>query len=168
MRRALIDDMSAVADLQWQWRVEEWSGEPAVDRQAFSASLRAWADRRRRSHPAFVAVKEGRTVGMGWLATLERVPTPVNAARRNGHVQSLYVIPEERGRGVGSALLRRLIEEGRMLGFDHLLVHPSNASIPLYRRHGFSGNGEFLYLRLAPARDSTPRPGVIGTFRRHG
>lgn len=102
MRRALIDDMSAVADLQWQWRVEEWSGEPAVDRQAFSASLRAWADRRRRSHPAFVAVKEGRTVGMGWLATLERVPTPVNAARRNGTCRACTSSP--RSAAGGSAL----------------------------------------------------------------
>jgi GNAT superfamily N-acetyltransferase len=157
IRRALPDDLPALAELQWRWRIEEWSGRPAVDRHAFSAALRIWADGRQTSHPALLAKKQGRAVGMGWLATVERVPTPVTLTRLSGHVQSLYVVPEERGHGVGSEMLRRLIEEAGRMGFDQLLVHPSVPSIPLYRRHGFVGSGDFMELRIHQGTDRGDR-----------
>ena len=112
IRCAGDDDMPMLAALQWRWRVEEWTQDPALDRDAFSAAFCEWVASRRGSHTSFVAIREGRAVGMAWIATVERTPTPSAMTRRYGHVQSVYVLPEERNHQVGSALLQRVKEEG--------------------------------------------------------
>lgn len=150
IRLARIDDLPALAALQWQWRVEEWCQGPKLDREAFSAAFVKWVELRRDSHIAFVALKERQAVGMAWIATVERTPTPSAMTRKYGHLQSVYVVPEERDRGVGSALLERVKEEAQRLGLDYLLVHPSARSVSFYRRGGFNETDEFLVLRLSP------------------
>jgi GNAT superfamily N-acetyltransferase len=148
VQRATPDDLGVLAELQWRWRVAEWSGVAVVDFPGFAAALREWAEKNLESHPAFIARRGDRVLGMGWLAPIERVPTPTHLVRRHGQVQSLYVVPEARDCGVGAALLRTLIDESRRMGCDCLLVHPSERSFRFYRRHGFSGSGDFLSLRL--------------------
>ncbi|HET9050240.1 MAG TPA: GNAT family N-acetyltransferase [Candidatus Dormibacteraeota bacterium] len=156
VRRAGPDDLPVLSELQWRWRVEEWSGEPAVDRAWFAEAMRGWVTERPGSRAAFVATAGGAPVGMAWLTAIERVPTPMRLNRRLGLVESVYVLPEVRDQGAGSALLTRLVDEARRLGFDHLLVHPSDRSVPLYRRLGFGGEGYFLELRLAEEAEPEP------------
>ena len=142
------DDAETLAALQWRWRVEEWSGHPVVDRVGFTEALRAWLAEHATSYLPFLARVDGSVAGMAWLGAIDSVPTPPQLRRLRGHVQSVYVVPELRDRGVGSALLLRLIDEARSRGFEYLLVHPSERAFPFYRRHGFSGSGDFLALRL--------------------
>lgn len=134
--------------MQWRWRVEEWTQAAALDRDAFSAAFCGWAASRSQSHTPLVALRDGRAVGMAWVATVESTPTPSAMTRRYGHVQSVYVVPEARNNQVGSALLERARQEGQRLGFDYLLVHPSAESLQFWRRNGFGRGGEFLALPL--------------------
>ena len=154
--RARTDDIATLADLQWRWRVEEWSGARAVDRAAFATAMRDWFAEHSESHRPFIARSDGSVVGMAWLAAIERVVTPAQLTRRDGLVESVYVVPDARNRGVGSALLGRVIDEARQLGFGYLLVRPSDRSFPLYRRHGFRGDGEFLSLRFTSDGEQVP------------
>jgi ribosomal protein S18 acetylase RimI-like enzyme len=138
-----------LADLQWQWRVEERHDASAFDHDEFVDALRIWMESHGESHQAFVARAGTRPVGMGWLAVVERVPTPTQFRRLGGHIQSVYVVPSLRDHGIGSALMERLIQRARNLGLAWLLVHPSGRSFGFYRRHGFIPTGRFLELRLA-------------------
>lgn len=100
---------------------------------------------------AFVADGAGSPtppVGMAWLAIVERVPGPARWRRLSGYVQSTYVSPRHRGRGLGSALIDAVIDEAVRRELDYLAVHPSERSFPLYRRLGFSGAGDVLELDL--------------------
>lgn len=51
----------------------------------------------------------------------------------------IAVVPETRGRGVGTALLRALMEAARSRGFDalSLSVEQGNPAVRLYEQHGF-------------------------------
>ena len=60
-----------------------------------------------------VAELDGAIVGMAWLAFAPRVPSPRALDRRNGDVQSVYVWPDARGRGVGGRLVDAIVEEAR-------------------------------------------------------
>jgi ribosomal protein S18 acetylase RimI-like enzyme len=67
-----------------------------------------------------------------------------------GEVETLAVLGGERGRGIGTALLRAVREELRSSGVSEISLHvlPGNlASIRFYERHGFSTFG--LWLRQA-------------------
>ena len=154
VRLATPGDLRVLSELQWRWRVEEWAGAPSVDRGAFDEAMRSWgSERLLRSHAVFLAMDGTDAVGMAWLTPVERVPTPMRLVRRLGLVESVFVRPEVRGVGVGSLLIDRLVGEARRLGFDHLLVHPSDRSVPFYRRHGFAGEGYFLQMQLRAEAD---------------
>lgn len=53
------------------------------------------------------------------------------------------VVESERGRGVGTALVRALLAEARAAAFEaiSLSVEPDNAAVRLYERAGFTRVG---------------------------
>jgi len=137
IRRAGTADLSAVAGLRWRWSVQENGAAPVMSREQYDAALVAWAAEHRDSHVGFVAELDGSIVGMTWIAITPRFPTPQSAERRTADLQSVYVVPEARGHGIGSALVRAAIEEAVARGASRAVVHSSDAAIELYARHGF-------------------------------
>ncbi len=74
-------------------------------------------------------------------------------------VDDLYLVPEARGRGLGTVVLGLLEEQARELGAGNLalflVVDPDNTPAQrLYRRRGFEGTHWLLMAkRLAPDED---------------
>jgi phosphinothricin acetyltransferase len=100
---------------------------------------RQWLASRGSRHPVIVAEADGRIVGWGSLNAFN----PRDAYR---HVAdfSVYVERTCRGRGVGRALLGRLIELAREHGFHKMVLSafPFNqAGMALYTRMGFTTVG---------------------------
>ena len=96
---------------------------------------RSWLAARDARHPVVVVESDG--VVIGWASL-----NVFNARSAYRHVAdiSVYVARAARGKGAGTALLGRLVELGREIGFHKLVLagFPGNAaSIALYRRHGF-------------------------------
>jgi predicted GNAT family N-acyltransferase len=72
---------------------------------------------------------EGRPIGCGRLLP-------------DGHIGRMAVLAPWRGRGVGSALLERLIELARERGFAIVVLNAQTQAIPFYRRFGFAPVGD--------------------------
>lgn len=147
VRRAGPDDVEALTDLRWKWRVEE-RGESGMDRAEFSAHFRSWVESHDQSHPAWVGRLDGPVVGMAWLAVLERIPSPGSPRRRSGSLQSVYVRPEARSLGLGARLVAAVIDEAVRRELEYIVVHPTERAISLYRRAGFSERPGALELDL--------------------
>lgn len=63
----------------------------------------------------------------------------------DGHIGRMAVLADWRGKGVGRALLERLLEEARLLGHRHLALHAQTQASGFYRRFGFVEEGpEFM------------------------
>lgn len=84
--------------------------------------------------------------------------------RRTDHalvLQHLYLMPAAQGRGVGSAVMRMLIDESNWAGLPlrvtALRESPANA---FYRKHGFvpcsSDEFDLGYVRVPDCRPATP------------
>lgn len=54
----------------------------------------------------------------------------------------MAVLADWRGRGVGDALLRALLDKARELGWHDISLHAQVAAISFYARHGFLPHGE--------------------------
>lgn len=70
-------------------------------------------------------------------------------------MKRLYVVPEGRGSGAGRALVARVVEEARRLGFRELLLDSlpdMPAAHKLYREAGFEVAGPYYF---------NPHPGVV-------
>jgi predicted GNAT family N-acyltransferase len=68
---------------------------------------------------------------------------PIGCARLlpDGHVGRVAVLAPWRRRGVGSALLRCLIDEARRQGHRAVLLNAQVDAMPFYARHGFVARG---------------------------
>lgn len=63
----------------------------------------------------------------------------------DGHIGRMAVLAPWRGRGVGSAMLERLLEAARDRGLPAVLLNAQTHAIAFYARHGFAREGsEFL------------------------
>jgi predicted GNAT family N-acyltransferase len=80
------------------------------------------------------------------LHVLARGPdsSPIGTGRLlpDGHVGRLAVLPEWRGKGVGTALLSRLTEAARQRGMTELALNAQTTAIGFYERFGFASLGE--------------------------
>lgn len=62
----------------------------------------------------------------------------------DGHIGRMAVLAEWRGLGVGRAVLRRLVEMGREVGFRELLLNAQTHALDFYAREGFVPFGEIF------------------------
>ena len=69
---------------------------------------------------------------------------PVGTARRlgDGRVGRMAVLSAYRNAGVGSTLVRYIIEDAMKNGLPRLYLHAQEAAIAFYTRHGFQAFGE--------------------------
>jgi GNAT superfamily N-acetyltransferase len=144
-------DLADLAELRWTWRVVEAGGN-GMGRAAFDSAFAQWIAEHAETNLPFLARVDNRAVGMAWLGVVERIPGPDRWPRRAGLVQSVYVRPQYRDRGIGAALMQVVTTEARRLGLDYLMVHPSERSFSFYRRHGFDDAVGTLELELAGRR----------------
>jgi GNAT superfamily N-acetyltransferase len=101
-----------------------------------AAHLNGW---RRPGDFGVVAQREGRPVGAAWARQFDQSEGPVFLVGAKTPELSLGVLEEERGKGVGLALLRRLETMAKEQGLDGLClnVRDSNPALRLYQRAGY-------------------------------
>lgn len=70
--------------------------------------------------------------------------TPIGTARLllDGHIGRMAVLKNWRNKGVGSAMLQRLLVEIRHRGIQHAVLNAQLVAAGFYRRFGFQTEGE--------------------------
>lgn len=146
--RAGWDDLAALAALK--------SADVPADLTAgrslatFTVELEEWWRAHERTHVAFVArADDDRVIGAAWVASVPRVPRPGAADRISADVQSVFVLPEYRGRGAGRGLVAAACAHAVSIGAERVTVHSSEAAVGLYRGLGFGDSPRLLQF-LAP------------------
>ncbi|MFE5482266.1 GNAT family N-acetyltransferase [Streptomyces sp. NPDC056527] len=149
VRPARPADARALAELRWTFKQEDHEGQaPTPARPPHEAEqwIRDRLDDGR--WLAWVAESGGEIFGHVFLCPVERMPEPYGDDNPLGYVTNFFVLPSQRNKGAGSALLEALKRHSRGTGFEGLIVWPSERSTPLYRRSGFHPPEELLELLL--------------------
>ena len=137
------DDVPELARLLWDHASPEEQTRQEV--APFAADLAVWWAARDGEHEVVVARSEdGGLVGMAWLALLPRVPRPGCSTRVSGDLQSVYVEPAHRGRGLGAALIEAASRIATKRGADRVTVSAGSRSVPLYERCGYATSPQLL------------------------
>lgn len=134
LRPICEDDRDFLCALYAEVRSAEMAPVPWPDaaKQAFLAQQFALQHQHYHTHYAdaeFLLIERtGRPIGRIYV---HRVPGEIR-------LMEVSLVADERGRGIGGALLRRLIDESERAGADLTLhVEADNPAVRLYRRHGF-------------------------------
>lgn len=79
---------------------------------------------------------------------------PIGCARllEDGQIGRMAVIESWRGRGVGAALLRTLLERAKEAGLHAVFLHAQTQAIGFYERLGFTAQGEVFMEADIPHR----------------
>jgi ribosomal protein S18 acetylase RimI-like enzyme len=128
VRRATRDDLDAIR-AHWEAMEEEIGGPPWV-RETWEEEL-VDVERRLRDSAIFLAEDDGHPLGLLGLDF---------AREKIAHVQSVYVRPDARRRGVAVALMAEAAAMSREHGYDHIeldVLTSNHGALAVYERLGF-------------------------------
>ena len=121
-------------------------GPRAADVRAFRSPAEAWE--RRREHyrgllaagaaHLLIAQEDGRAIGYAMVAETGSQAT-LQVGERTAELESLSVLPDSRGAGVGTALMAAVHELVRGLGIEELLLYVmdgNEGAMRFYERYG--------------------------------
>jgi predicted GNAT family N-acyltransferase len=84
------------------------------------------------------------------VAFEDGIPVATGRLLPDGHIGRMAVLKRWRGRGVGSRLLERLIEEARRRGDREVALSAQVHAVAFYRAHGFrEEGGEYMEAGIA-------------------
>lgn len=75
------------------------------------------------------------------LARLNREPVGTGRLNAAGKIGRIAVLAGQRGRGIGTLILRRLLDEARRLGIREPYLHAQVQAVPFYEKLGFERKG---------------------------
>ncbi len=137
IRVAGVDDLDAINDIYNYYVFHstctyQETAEPMESR-------REWFDRHGARHPVTVAEVGGKVVGWGSLSSYH-----ARSAYRNTVENSVYVHHEFHRRGIGSIILKDLIERSRAIGYRAIIAGidaEQSGSVRLHEKFGFEKVG---------------------------
>ena len=146
-RPATEKDLLALAEMRWTWRVEEDEEdgvEPAVEKAEFLATCVAFLKRGLAdgSWVYWVAEKDGQLISQIFVRRVVKVPKPDRLHDEYGYVTNVYTKPAFRNQGIGSKLMKHVLNWAKAQDLEFLVVWPGEESIRFYERAGFAFDAE--------------------------
>lgn len=151
-RLAVEPDVMTLAEMRWTWRTGEDGTRAVVSRESYLDECAAFMRRglAEGSWAFWVAEVEGQIVSHIFVRLVRKVPKPDLLHDEIGYVTNVYTRPAYRGQGIGSALLKHVVQWARDRALDALFVWPSEQAVPFYERAGFSVDNEILECQIRP------------------
>ena len=67
---------------------------------------------------------------------------------KEAYIMNMYTKPKWRKKGIGSAILEKLIDEARNRGIEAIKLHATPKGRPLYEKFGFKMGFPDMYLYI--------------------
>ena len=79
------------------------------------------------------------------LVTNNQTPIATGRIKMDGHIGRMAVLKDYRNKGVGSAVLKALINFSKTLKMKSVYLHAQTSAIPFYEKHDFkTSSKEFM------------------------
>jgi GNAT superfamily N-acetyltransferase len=85
-----------------------------------------------------IALYENKPVGFSGMVIREQPGNFDIPNGKTGYVLNMFTLKEYRNNGIGTILIKKLIEEAKQRNLDRIELHATEDSEPIYRRFGFT------------------------------
>ncbi|MGM1047958.1 MAG: N-acetyltransferase family protein [Bacillota bacterium] len=96
----------------------------------------------------WVAEANGKILSHIFIELIDKVPRPGRKTEPFAYMTNVYTRPEQRGKGLGSQLLKEIESWSREGNHEFIIVWPSDWSIEFYKRNGYKHCVEPMELML--------------------
>jgi len=137
MNEAKIEDLSARTDLVpllARWHFAQWGDLTGASTESDYRALLSRNTSTCNLPLTLIAIKHDRLLGS---VSIVHCDMDVRSDLEPW-LSQLYVAPQERGRGIGSALVHAAVERSRQLGFGHFYLYTSGTLPSFYERMGWT------------------------------
>ena len=150
IRFATVSDAAALAQLRYELRAS--TGRATEPQAEFIERCTGWMERHLKEGrwQCWVAEANQRLVGAVWIQLVEKIPNPRAEHERHAYLTNFYIDESARGHGVGSQMLRQVIEWCAVRDVHAVILWPTERSRSLYQRHGFAVREDIMELILNP------------------
>lgn len=150
-RVAGLEDGEALARLRWEFHVEDHHDDEGLDDlETFTERFVAFWQQADRRWTVWIAERGDRIIGNVWLFLVDKVPRLVAGPASMGYLTNVYATPRARNQGLGAELIRLATDWARDQDLELVVVWPSEQSVPLYERAGFSPSEEAFEFPISP------------------
>jgi GNAT superfamily N-acetyltransferase len=151
IRPATVDDTTALARMRWDLRTEDGAIDTGASYAEFEARFTEFlADALASGRWAvWLSEQEGSIVAHIYAQMVEKVPRPGHLHPYYGYITNVYTRAEYRNQGIGSRLLRHVIEWAQAQQLEFMVLWRSEDSLPYYQRLGFEQPQDVLQLTLS-------------------
>lgn len=140
-RHATTNDVSALVDYRVRFLNELLNHPDDDDTRILRESLVKYFTRAITSEDfiAWVAEYEEKIIATSGMVVWEK-PAIYGGAESGklGYLLNFYTVPEARGKGIATHLLKEMLREARSLGIKYLHLHASEDGISIYKKAGFT------------------------------
>ena len=96
----------------------------------------------------WVAEEDGKIVGTAAILLFEFPPAFTNPSGIKGYITNMFTVPEYRGQGLASELLKKVLDEARSRGVKNILLAASDMGKPVYKKVGFEEAGDWMKMNI--------------------
>jgi predicted GNAT family N-acyltransferase len=121
--------------------------------RAYAAPIRTVVFVGEQGVPAELEMDERDAVCVHAVAFLEGKPVGTGRLLPDAHIGRMAVLKESRGKGVGAALLRKLMEAARQRGDREIVLSAQVHAAQFYLAHGYQAIGEVYEEAGIPHQD---------------
>lgn len=121
-RGATLDDLNALLPLVQGFARERAAGAGQTLSESFADTAAGMLENALRHPAAFLVVAEADGKPVGYVSAAIQEPPPIFSGEPYLFVSDLYVLPERRGQGIGSALVERVKGFAFLRGMPRLSI----------------------------------------------
>ncbi|MCL5260818.1 MAG: GNAT family N-acetyltransferase [Gammaproteobacteria bacterium] len=76
-------------------------------------------------------------IGVGKAVIYDAPPQSITHGGKEGYIFGIYTIPEMRGKGLGTLMMKHIISELKKRGYNNIWLRASKDGKPIYEKLGF-------------------------------
>lgn len=145
-RLAVKTDLNQLAQMRWENWVECGSDPAKQNEEEFvTGFVEDFTARLNKNWYVWCAVEDATILSHIYIQRIQKVPKPSAPADGFGYVSNVYTRPLHRSTGIGSELMKHVKAWAQEFDLEFLVLWPSDASIPFWRRIDFSVDDPLVF-----------------------